>query len=45
MVNLWGQKDIMAQVTLRTKVMKGDWKTSLWSDPSGIALSCLLCQA
>lgn len=40
-----GKKDIMAQVTLRMKVMKDDWKKSLWSDPSGIALSFLLCQA
>ena len=44
--SIYGKKrDIMAQVTLRRKVMKGDWKNSLWSDPSGIALSFLLCQA
>lgn len=40
-----GKKDILAQVTLSMKVMKGDWKNSLWRDPSGIALSFLLCQA
>lgn len=38
------KKDIMALVTLRMKVMKCGWGSSLWGHPSGPALSFMPCQ-